>query len=250
MLSLAHHLRGRGHPVIVTTTTKMGLEEADPREVLLGEISDSAIEGGLSERGCVFVFSHIRGDRYCGFDPDSIEALHRRHPNCCLLVEADGARRKPLKGYAEYEPPLPRHFDRQMIVVGVDAFLRPMNGETVARFEELRAFLNVREGDMLTTGLLSTLLNSPDMYLKNSPPETKRILCLNKADLMEPEALVVWIDHLRGVLSGYCGIAVSGKIEQEHPGEEGTCTLSASMANRTRWSGTGIFWSFCAIPCA
>lgn len=221
MLSHARRLRDRGHSVIVTTTTKMGLEEIDSSGVLSRENFnsdsdfDSAIRDELSARGCVFLCHHIGDDRYFGFIPEAAEALRRRHPGCTLLVEADGARRMPLKGYAEHEPPLPRRFDCQMIVVGVDAFLRPMNGETVARFEMLRSFLGVREGEMLTPKHLVALLNSSDMYLKNSPPETKRILCLNKADLIDPEILSTWIDSLRPALVGYHGIAVTGRNSKE-----------------------------------
>ena len=215
MLSLARCLRERGRSVIVTTTTKMGLEEVEPSEVLMGDISDSAVEDRLSARGCAFLFHHIRGDRYHGFVPEIVEALHRRHPGCCLLVEADGARRKPLKGYAEYEPPLPTLFDCQFIVVGVDALMRPMTEDTVARFEVVRFFLNVEEGTMPTREHLAFLLNSPAMYLRNSPPETKRFLCLNKADLMEPEALAAWGDYLRSALRGYRGIVVTGRNMKE-----------------------------------
>lgn len=214
MLSLARYLRER-HPVIVTTTTKMGLEEVESPEVMVGDISDSGTEDRIAARGCAFLFHHIQGDRYHGFAPEIIEALHRRHPGCYLLVEADGARRKPLKGYAEYEPPLPGRFDSQIVVVGADALLQPMDGKTVARFEALQDFLHIREGDRLTPSRLATLLNSPDMYLRNSPFETQRFLCLNKADLMESENLAAWTDHLRSALKGYRGVVVTGRNMKE-----------------------------------
>lgn len=214
MLSLARCLRER-HPVIVTTTTKMGLEEVEFSEATVGDISDSETEDRLSARGCAFLFHHIQGDRYHGFAPEIVEALHRRHPNCCLLVEADGARRKPLKGYSEHEPPLPERFDCQIVVVGADALLQPMDGETVARFEALRKFLRIREGERLTPSLLAALLNSSDMYLRNSPLETQRFLCLNKADLMEPESLAAWVEPLRSALKRYRGIFVTGRNMKE-----------------------------------
>lgn len=216
MLSLARRLEKR-FPVIVTTTTRMSPEEVDSDDVLSGEPVDSLFEERLQTRRHVFSFRGVseNKDRYLGFAPDIVASFRRRNPGVVFLVEADGSRRLPLKGYAEYEPPLPERFDCQMIVVGVDAFLQPMNESTVARFELVRCFLGINENDMLTLPHLVTLLNSPEMYLRNSPPDTRRVLCLNKADLAEPDFLDMWIEYLSVYLEGYCGIAVTGRNMKE-----------------------------------
>jgi probable selenium-dependent hydroxylase accessory protein YqeC len=158
-----------------------------------------------------FLFRELKDGKYYGFKPHVVASLYRRLHTAHVLVEADGARRLPLKGYAAYEPPLPCLFDYQMIVVGVDAFLQPMNEQTVARFEIVQRFLGVKTDEMLTPPLLLKLLTSSDMYMKNSPRLTKRILCLNKADLIDSASLALWINYLRSRLDGYYGISITGR---------------------------------------
>ena len=211
--TLMHRLAAylcRFGPVAVTTTTRMGEEEATKADVLLGENVCDAAREKIAAGSSAFLFRELRDGKYGGFPPQTV-ASFRSRLGCCVLAEADGARRKPLKGYAEYEPPLPEHFDYQLIVVGADSFLQPMGEDTVARFEIVRSFLGAGEGEMLTPPRLLRLLTSAEMYLKNSPTDTKRILCLNKADLMEPHALKVWVDYLASRLTAFRGIGITGR---------------------------------------
>jgi probable selenium-dependent hydroxylase accessory protein YqeC len=202
MLRLAHCLKRR-IPVLVTSTTHMAVEEADPSHVLLGSTDSAEIKNRITEQGYVFLFQERNENKYVGFSPDIIMSFRRRELAPCILVEADGAQRLSLKGYAEYEPPLPVYMDCQIIVVGLDALLYPMNEDTVARFDIVKQFLGIEKNTMLTAPLLLKLLTSSDMYLKNSPPGTKRILCLNKTDMVRPDTLKKWTTYLCPRLRGY-----------------------------------------------
>ena len=210
MLRLARFLQRRGS-VVVTSTVKMSESEIDPSETLVGDVSPSAIKNKIEERKRVFLFQELKNNKYWGFEPGVVASFYRRKLASYVLVEADGSRQLPLKGYAEHEPPLPSLCDYQMIVVGLDALLQPMNESTVARFDILRKFLDVKDRDFLTPPLLIKLLTSPEMYLKNSPSGARCFLCLNKADLMDPEILANWVGVLRVGLQGYCGIAVTSR---------------------------------------
>ena len=209
---------------IVTTTTRMAPSETDPKNVLLTKnypsicpISSPAFLSGaknlLEARGVVFLFRDLDedNDKYAGLSIEEVSSLHDMKLAPWTLVEADGASRMPLKGYAEYEPPLPVSFDCQVVVVGADAFTQPMNEFTTARFEILRRFLGVERDAALTPPLLLRMLTSPDMYLKNSPSRVKRVLCVNKADLISSDELALWVTYLRSHLSRYHGILVTGR---------------------------------------
>ena len=218
MLRLAACL-ARSSTVIVTTTTRMALEETGPENVLLTKnypptLSPDLISAtkNLLEAGkIVYLFQDMTDDKYVGLPPEEVCALHDMNLAKWILAEADGASRMPLKGYAEYEPPLPASFDCQVVVVGADALTRPMNEFTTARFEILRRFLGVERDAVLTPPLLLRLLTSPDMYLKNSPPSVKRVLCNNKSNLTAPDVLAPWTAYLRAHLSQYQGILVTGR---------------------------------------
>jgi len=204
---------------MITTTTKMAESEAETENVLLTKnfptlsslafilAAKNLIEAG----GTVFLFRDIVGDKYAGLSPEDISLLRCMKLASWTLVEADGASRMPIKGYAEHEPPLPDDFDYQVVLVGADALTTPMSEFTSARFEILRRFLGVEKNAVLTRSLLLRLLTSPDMYLKNSPPCVKRILCINKTDLITPDALAPWLTYLRSNLSQYHGILTTGR---------------------------------------
>jgi probable selenium-dependent hydroxylase accessory protein YqeC len=228
MLRLAGRF-GRGGGVIVTSTTRMAASEVELSEVLLTENFSSiyspdflsGVKDMIEARGRVFLFRRQdgekgeNGEKCIGLPPETVSSLYGMNLARWVLVEADGAMRMPLKGYAGHEPPLPADFGCQVIVVGADALSRPMNEVTTARFEILRRFLGVESNAPLTPPLLLKLLTSPQMYLKNSPPGVRRVLCLNKADLAPPEALAPWVDYLLPRLSMYCGIWVTGGRGQE-----------------------------------
>ena len=218
MLRLAGRLR-RHSTIIVTTTTKMAVNEAGPENVLLTKNYPSIYSPAflshikiiIEANKIVFLFQCIENDKYIGLPPEEVSSLRDMNLASWMLVEADGASRMSLKGYAEYEPPLPGNFDCQMVLVGTDALAQPMNELTTARFEILRRFLEVERDSVLTPPLLLRLLTSPEMYLKNSPPDVKRVLCVNKSDLMAPDALEQWVTFLRSELSQYHGILVTGR---------------------------------------
>ena len=218
ILRLARRVR-ESSTVIITTTTRMAVSEAETENVLL--IKDYpalssptflfAAKNLIEAGGVVFLFGDIAGDKYAGLSPEDISLLRCMKLASWTLVEADGASRMPIKGYAEHEPPLPDDFDYQVVLVGADALTTPMNELTSARFEILRRFLGVERNTILTGTLLLRLLTSPDMYMKNSPPGVKRILCINKTDLITPDALAPWLTYLRSNLSQYHGILTTGR---------------------------------------
>ena len=207
--------------IIVTTTTRMAVSEAEPENVLLTKNYPSifsrspaflsGVKNIIEAHGTVFLFRDAADGKYLGLSPEEVSSLRDMSLASWILIEADGASRMPLKGYAEYEPRLLESFDCQVVVVGADALTRPMNESTTARFEILRRFLGVEKDAFLTPPLLLRLLTSSEMYLKNSPPGVKRVLCVNKADLTSPGALVPWVGYLRSNLSQYHGVIVTGR---------------------------------------
>jgi probable selenium-dependent hydroxylase accessory protein YqeC len=99
-----------------------------------------------------------------------------------VLVEADGARGKPLKAPASHEPVLPSRTARVVAVVGADALDLPLTERHVHRCS-LAAEMAGQDPGSAVTGL--TILRIVSCYrdlARQAAPDSRFIVAVNKAD--------------------------------------------------------------------
>lgn len=101
-----------------------------------------------------------------------------------LLVEADGARMLPIKAPGPDEPVVPEIADIVIGVVGADSLGKPMDAATVHRPELFSAVTGCAPGEPVAPAHLAALARAPQGLFKNAPPGARKILALNKADLL------------------------------------------------------------------
>lgn len=160
---LGAELAADGRRVVMTTTTKMGSDQAgdaqlraDPRTVV--------VEPGTP----VLLLAGIDGHKAIGFDGAQIDALFAAHHVDDVVVEADGARRRSLKAPERYEPVVPSSTTCQMAVMGIDAVGGAI-GETAHRPHRVAAVLGVDEDAELTPDRCGRLLAHPEGGRKGAP---------------------------------------------------------------------------------
>jgi probable selenium-dependent hydroxylase accessory protein YqeC len=83
-----------------------------------------------------------------------------------MLVEADGARQRPVKMPGPGEPVVPDDSNLVVTVVGLDALGREIGPDSVHRPELLRAFAGA---DVITTEVIVRLLTDDAAGLKGVP---------------------------------------------------------------------------------
>jgi probable selenium-dependent hydroxylase accessory protein YqeC len=170
ILQAASELGKAGMPVLVAPTTKMFVREADRvGRVLTSEDGDglrSKVTEALVERGAVVAGSGILSkQRVGGVDPSWVPQLAPQ--NGVTLVEADGSRRRPLKGTAAHEPLLPHGATLVVVVGGIRALGNPLSEERVHRLEVFSELTGIGPGHTIDAGafarsLLAGLRNTPD----------------------------------------------------------------------------------------
>ena len=138
ILQLAGELGGAGVPVLVVPTTKMLVSEAEKvGPVLISERGDdlrSKVEEALAGgRAAVAGSAILSKKRIGGVEPAWISALAPE--GGVTLVEADGSRRRPLKGTASHEPLLPESVSLVVAVGGMRALGKPVDEALVHRPE-------------------------------------------------------------------------------------------------------------------
>ncbi|MFR5438576.1 MAG: selenium cofactor biosynthesis protein YqeC, partial [Lachnospiraceae bacterium] len=98
------------------------------------------------------------------------------------LIEADGAKRLPLKVPGEWEPVIPDFTDLVVGVIGMDA-VGQMIRESCHRPERVAAFLNKEQTDPVTEADVIRIAVS-DKALKKAVGRRPYKIFLNKTDLM------------------------------------------------------------------
>jgi probable selenium-dependent hydroxylase accessory protein YqeC len=149
ILQVAHELKEAGVKVLVAPTTKIFVSEAEKvGPILTSEDGDglrSQAAEILADEGSVVVGSAILSkNRVGGVEPTWVPALAPQ--DAVTLVEADGSRRRPLKGTAAHEPLLPEGVTLVVAVGGIRALGEPVDEEHVHRPEVFSELTGIRAG--------------------------------------------------------------------------------------------------------
>ena len=152
MYTLEEELRRHG-TVLVTTSTHIQRPEQYP--VLL-TADAAAVTAALATHGAVCVASEAAEGKLCApaLSFETLAALAD-----FVLVEADGAKRLPLKAHAPHEPVIPPNARQTVYVVGADGFGRPIR-QACHRPERYAALCGAAEDDIVTPALEAKVLHA------------------------------------------------------------------------------------------
>lgn len=137
-MQATYELKKAGTPVLVAPTTKMFVREAEKVGPVLtsqdrGELHSKTAEILTGESGVVVGSAVLSKQRVSGVEPSWIPVL--APVDGVTLVEADGSRRRPIKGTAAHEPLLPEGATLVVTVGGVRALGEPVGEKHVHRPE-------------------------------------------------------------------------------------------------------------------
>jgi probable selenium-dependent hydroxylase accessory protein YqeC len=129
-----------------------------------------------------------------GVHPSRVAGLRRAWDY--VLVEADGARRLPVKAPAEHEPVVPPGADLVLGLVGLACLGRPMDERTVHRPGLFAEATGCAPGEPIGPEHIAALTRSPLGLFKGAPAGAARVLVLNQADRCRtaPEALLKMLE--------------------------------------------------------
>jgi probable selenium-dependent hydroxylase accessory protein YqeC len=153
ILALAAELEGEGLTVLVAPTTKMFFKEAEQvGPLVIAEDADD-LRGKVKEavygsRAVVAGSGLLSKKRVAGVEPAWISSLAPLAD--VTLVEADGSRRRPLKGTAPHEPALPDAATLVVAVGNIEAFGKPVDEEHVHRPEVFSGLTGIGPGQSIT----------------------------------------------------------------------------------------------------
>ncbi len=188
MYRLAGELVKSGHKVLTTTTTRIAWPDPKQTPVVLAPRSDSGLlkplARGLGRSGHVTVglCSGASAKKLEGLDPARIDNMLEVLPVDWILVEGDGAARKPLKAPAVYEPVIPSRTCLVLGVIGLNCLGRKLNEANVHRAELFSHLSRCPMGGSIDTESLAVLICHGEGLLKNRPAGAKGAVFLNQAE--------------------------------------------------------------------
>jgi probable selenium-dependent hydroxylase accessory protein YqeC len=189
MFRLARELADGGSRVLTTTTTKVARPHpAQSAHVLIRADSAALIQAAdrLLQRG----IRHMTAAHGCGAAPDKLAGLPLAALTAVIaagrfdwiLVEADGAKRRPLKAPAAHEPVVPRESTDIVAVVGLEAIGQPLAAPWVFRCDQYARISGLAPGTAVTPESAVAVLTHPRGIMKGAPAGARRCVFLNKAD--------------------------------------------------------------------
>ena len=178
LFRFAEELHARGNRVIVSTSTHMFRPDHVP---VLDDFDVEVLRGLLDDGRIVCVGKPAANGKITLPDADFSLIC-----GCCdyLLIEADGAKRMPLKIPASHEPVIPECTGHVMAVMGLDACGRKAE-ECLFRYELAEEILSIGPEDRIVPAHFKALAESPCALRKNVLPGMKYSVIRNKADTDE-----------------------------------------------------------------
>ena len=175
---LNEELQAIGKKVIISTTTHMAY---DPVLPLVSSTELEKVPEILETHGFAAVadIEAVSG-KMCSIEATDLQTLI---PLCdVMLIEADGAKRKPLKVPADWEPVIPDFADVVISVIGLDCLGKPIY-KTAHRAEYTSSFLEKNLDAPVTAEDIEKIATSVHGLYKNVDHKIYRVY-LNKADVL------------------------------------------------------------------
>ena len=203
--------------VIVTATSHLGTWQVPLADmhVIARSSSLAALEENKHRlKGVILITGELDKERT---NPVGEQTLNWLHQFCGdhswpLLIEADGSRQKPLKAWANHEPPVPSFVDQVVQVVGMTGVGRPLNNEHVHRPEVFSGLSGLDIGEPVTSQAVIQVLTSIEAGLKNFPEHARRAVLLNQADTPQIQAMAH--ELVDSLLSAYDSVVISSLKEE------------------------------------
>jgi probable selenium-dependent hydroxylase accessory protein YqeC len=196
MFALSRELTPYRKVVITTTTTKIfPPAPSDTPFLFLSRDEEEIVDYILtnaSRKTPITIASELlpESGKLQGISPSLVSRLIKLAPVDCVIVEADGASRRPLKApHPEYEPVIPPCTTVVIPIVGIDALGCELSEENVFRSEIVSKLTGLPLGGTVSAGTIVDLMLHPSGIMRSSPDRARIIPFINKMDLnVDPPA--------------------------------------------------------------
>ena len=194
MFQLAKELSQFKHRVLTTTTTKIFMPKPlqSPDTIIEKDVDVliQKIKINLKD------FSHFSAGReydpvskkLIGFNPNIINQLWQTSLFDWIIVEADGAKQRPLKASGPNEPVIPKNTTHLILVTGLDAVGKTLDDSSVHRSKIFSDNTGVSMGEFINEQSIAASINFEIKKAESFCHPSLNFVLLNKADTLHRKA--------------------------------------------------------------
>lgn len=174
-------------PVLLTTTTKVGVRQIEAADLRMTPEAFHADPDCAAAAQSVWV-SELTGDpgtqKIIGLSLSEAEKIAAavKTGNFTLIIEADGAHRRAIKAPADYEPVVPPQTGFVVACIGLSVLDQPADETTVHRLPLFLERTGAEPGAAISEETILNLVRHPLGAFKGTPTGAEKILLLNQAD--------------------------------------------------------------------
>lgn len=186
MYTMSKELKKADKTIVVTTTTKIYNPDKKNYDILF--IDDNyqktvQFVNNIQKNGVYLIASGLTEDsKLKGLTKQLVCEIVNSNNIDIVLIEADGAKGKPIKAPNIKEPVIPYCTTTVIGVIGLDSIGKIADDTTVHRLEEFFEITGCRYGDIINIQHLISLIKHECGVFKSCLPNMKKVLLLNKAD--------------------------------------------------------------------
>lgn len=178
MFNLAEELKEESK-VLVTTTTKIFMPNKDQYDYMCLNKKDYLDYSQIKNKGIyIFGSSLNEAGKIVGLDSSILETVSESFNY--TLIEADGSKMKPIKGWGINEPVIYKKTNKTIGVLDIKTIGKTINGTNVHRLEDFLKLTNSTINEAINIRHLISLILHPDGLFKNALGE--KILFINKIE--------------------------------------------------------------------
>lgn len=166
------------YSVLVTTSTKIYKPSIDKFDYLYVDI-DGFINSNSTKKNKITVISksiNEENNKLIGIDDRDLEKLLNSFD--IILIEADGSRNLPLKGWKNHEPPVLKKTNKTIGIIPISVLGRKIDSNFIYGYEEFKKFTDNNE--YVNEEIIKNICISEKGLFKNSTKE--KFLFINQAD--------------------------------------------------------------------
>ena len=195
---------------LLTTTTSMKYPGKDQVEVIYSE-TDVEIPHLVPEKGRTFLYGKRRPEDKCGpLSAEKIKAASIGYD--VTVIEADGSRRLPLKGYLAREPCIPEFASLNIGVTVVWGIGKIAEESWILRWREFQQMIGIRSGEVVNEQHIAKWILHPDGMFKGSGG--RKVLFFNQVEKEEQMELVYKVvGHLESHFRNQLFRIVAGSVK-------------------------------------